>query len=146
MSLITHKKIGLLYETKESIEAGLELRGYEAKSLSSSLGSLEGTKIIIRGGEAFVIGMYVPPYQPANTPKSYDPYRVRRLLLSKKEILKLSSQIEGTELLIVPVSIYKNRRLKMQIALVRKKNKEDKREAIRARDDKKEMRKVIFGE
>ncbi len=146
MSLIRNKKLNLYYEIKESLEAGIELRGYETKSLAASLGSLEGAKVIVRGGEAFLIGSYIPAYQIKNTPKSYDPYRVRRLLLNKKEIIYLNTSSEGTGLSIMPVSFYQNKKIKLEIALCKKRNKQDKRNVLREKEDKGEMRKLDFGE
>ncbi len=79
MSLITNKKAGFNYEILEKYSAGIELFGFEVKSLKNSQGSLEGTYVTVRGGEAYIIGMFIPPYQVKNTPKDYDPYRNRRL-------------------------------------------------------------------
>ena len=89
MPLIQNKKAYFNYEILEKIEAGIELLGFEVKSLKKGQGTLEGSHITIRGNEAFVINMQIPPYQPANTPKDYDPTRNRRLLVTKKEIERL---------------------------------------------------------
>jgi SsrA-binding protein len=142
MSLVSSKKINLNYELKESFEAGMELRGYEVKNLSQKQGSLDGARVIIRGGEVFVVGMYIPPYQAANTPASYDPYRTRRLLLNKKEIIYLAMALEGTGLQVVPVSVYANKHIKMQIALAKKRNKADTRQYLKEKDDRQQMRQV----
>ena len=78
MSLIEHKKARFDYEILEEFEAGLELLGHEVKALRQAQGKLEGAHVIIRGGEAYVTGMSIPPYQPKNTPKDYDPHQTRR--------------------------------------------------------------------
>jgi SsrA-binding protein len=142
MSLIQNKKVHMQYEVKESFEAGMELRGFEVKNLSAKQGSLDGARVLVRGGEVFLVGSYIPPYQLANTPKSYDPYRTRRLLLNKKEITYLAMSLVGSGLQIVPVSIYANKKIKIQIALAKKRNKADAREYLREKDDKKMMRQV----
>ncbi len=89
MALVQNKKAHFNYEILEKIEAGIELLGFEVKSLKKGMASLDGTHVVVRGGEAFVTGMTVSPYQPKNTPKDYDPTRSRRLLLTRKEIENL---------------------------------------------------------
>lgn len=132
MSLITNRKASFNYEILDKYVAGIELFGFEVKSLKKSHGSLEGAHITIRGNEAYVVGMFIPPYQTNNTPKEYDPYRNRKLLLKKKEIIDLS-KIEGTKgLTIVPISVYnKGSKVKLDIASVKGKKKFDKRESLK---------------
>lgn len=130
------------YLVKETFEAGLELRGFEVKNLAAKQGSIDGARILVRGGEVFMVGAYIPPYQIANVPKSYDPYRTRRLLLNKKEIEYLATSLVGTGLQIVAVSIYANKKIKIQIALAKKRNKADSREYLKEKDDRKMMRQV----
>src|SRR5437868_2087126 len=89
MSLIEHKKARLDYEILEEVEAGLELLGPEVKSLRAKLGKLEGAHITVRGGEAYLIGASIPPYQSGNTPADYDAMRNRKLLLTKPQIMAL---------------------------------------------------------
>lgn len=135
MSLITNRKAGFNYEILEKYTAGIELFGYEVKSLKKSLGSLEGAYVTIRGNEAFVTGMFIPPYQANNTPKEYDPYRNRRLLLTKKEIIALNKASETKGLTIVPLSVYnKGVRLKIELGVGKGKKKFDKRESLKKRD------------
>ncbi len=144
MPLIQNKKAYFNYEILEKIEAGIELLGFEVKSLKKGQGSLEGSHITVRGNEAFVVNMQIPPYQPANTPKEYDPTRNRRLLLTKKEIGQLSGEENQKGLTIVPLSVYnKGRKLKLEIAIVRGKKKYDKRETIKKRDVEREIRREI---
>jgi SsrA-binding protein len=144
MPLIQNKKAYFNYEILEKIEAGIELLGFEVKSLKKGQGSLEGAHITIRGQEAFVINMQIPPYQPGNTPKDYDPLRNRRLLLTKKEIAGLSGEEKQKGLTIIPISVYnKGRKLKLEIAIVRGKKKYDKRETIKKRDVDREIRREM---
>ena len=144
MPLIQNKKAYFSYEILEKIEAGIELLGFEVKSLKKGQGSLEGSHVTVRGGEVFVINMQIPPYQPANTPKDYEPTRNRRLLLTKKEIERLGGEENQKGLTIVPLSVYnKGRKLKIEIAVVRGKKKYDKRETIKKRDVEREMRRTL---
>ena len=106
MSYIRNKKATFNYEIKESLEAGIELFGYEAKSVRAGKGNLEGSYIIVRGGEAFLIGALISPYQQANTPESYDERRNRRLILHKKEIQKLADLGRGNGETVVPIAFY----------------------------------------
>ena len=78
MALVEYKKAMLKFSPVETFSAGVELLGGEVKSLRDKLGSLDGARVVVRGGEAFIVGMTIPPYQPANTPKDYDPERPRR--------------------------------------------------------------------
>ncbi|NTV44591.1 MAG: SsrA-binding protein SmpB [Candidatus Yonathbacteria bacterium] len=147
MSLIRNKKAHFDYDILEKFEAGLDLHGFEVKSLRGGHGSLEGAHVIVRGGEAFVIGMTIPPYQTVNTPASYDPARNRRLLLSKKELFLLAEAESKKGLTIVPISVYnKSRYLKVEIAIVRGKKQFDKRETIKKREADLEMRRSLKDE
>lgn len=144
--LIAHKKARLEYEILEEFEAGLELLGHEVKSLRAGHGKLEGAHVIIRGGEAFVVGMSIPPYQMKNTPTTYDPERTRRLLLTKKEIGELAGSERGKGLTIVPISVYnKGRKLKVKVALARGKKLRDKREDLKKKDTKREIERLMKG-
>ncbi|MBN2094190.1 MAG: SsrA-binding protein SmpB [Candidatus Zambryskibacteria bacterium] len=144
MPLIQNKKAYFNYEILEKHEAGIELLGFEVKSLKKGQGSLEGAHITVRGKEVFIIGMQIPPYQVANTPNDYNPLRNRRLLLTKKEIETLS-KVEGQRrLTLVPISVYnKGRKLKVEVAVARGKKKFDKRETIKKRDTEREIKRSL---
>ena len=140
MSLIENKKAGLKYEFLEEFEGGIELLGNEVKSVKSRHGSLDGAHVIIRGGEGYLVGAHIPAYQPANTSKNYDPYRTRKLLLTKKEITTLGTQEAARGLTIVPIAMYnKSRKIKISIAVARGKKKYDKRQAIKKRDTERDL-------
>lgn len=144
MALIENKKVGLEYHILEEMEAGLELLGFEVKSLRAGLGSLKGARVVARGGEAYLVGASIPPWQIANAPKSYDPERTRRLLLNKKEINRISGAESEKGLTTVPIRVYnKNRKLKLAIAIVRGKKKADKRQTIRAREEKRRIERTL---
>jgi SsrA-binding protein len=141
MRLIESKKLHLTYVITDTLEAGIELFGFEVKSLRKKLGSLDGAKVIVRGGEAFLVGVYIPPFQASNTPKSYDPYRTRRLLFNKHQIVDLYAIEMEKTLTLAPHSLYiKNNLIKCGVALCKKKNTRDKREDIKKDISKREMR------
>jgi SsrA-binding protein len=141
MRLIESKKLHLVYSITATKEAGIELFGFEVKSLRKKQGSLEGGKVIVRGGEVFLVGCYIPPYQANNTTKTYDPYRTRRLLLSKKEMQELYAIEQAKTLTLAPHSLYlKGRHIKCEIALCKKKDTRDKREDIKKDISRRELR------
>ena len=143
-SYAENRKAKFDYEILEKYEAGIELLGTEVKSIRSGKMSLEGAFVIVRGGEAFLINANIPPYQPKNTPKDYDPLRNRKLLLTKKEIDELVGSEKNKSLTIVPISVYtKGRKIKIEIALVKGKKKHDKRESIKKRETEREIRRTL---
>lgn len=140
MSLIFNKKASFAYEILEKFEAGIEFLGFEVKSVQMKRGSLEGARVIVRGGEAFLVGASIPAFQPKNAPANYEADRTRRLLLKKNEIARLADAEGEKGLTVIPISMYnKNRKIKAEIAIVRGKKKYDKRETIRKRDTEREM-------
>ena len=127
------------YEILEKFSAGLELEGLEVKSIRAGKMSLAGSFVAVRGGEAFLIGADVPPYQPKNAPPDYDATRARKLLLSKTEIEQLREAEDIKGLTIVPLSVYnKGRFLKIDVAIARGKKQFDKRQAIKKRQAERE--------
>ncbi len=144
MALIENRKAYHDYEVLEKFEAGLELKGFEVKALRKGRGSLVGSRVIIRGGEAYIVGMDIPPYQPANAPQNYDSQATRRILLKKKEIQYLNGKAEERGLTLVPLSIYnKNGLLKLSFAIGRGLKKYDKREKIKEKEVKRKIEREI---
>ena len=142
--LLENKKVYFNYEILEKFEAGLVLIGIEVKSLKNKHGNIAGARAIIRGNEAYIVGMDIPPYQPANTPKDYERERTRKLLLKKKEISYLTGKANERGLTIVPTKVYTlGGRIKIEIAVVRGKKKFEKREKIKKRDIEREIRRSI---
>ena len=140
-SYAENRKARFNYEFLEKYETGIELLGTEVKSVRAGQMSLEGAFVIARGGEVFLINANIPPFQPKNAPKDYDPLRNRKLLLTKKEIAELAGSEKNKSLTIVPISVYnKNRKIKVEIALVKGKKKFDKRETLKKRDTDREIR------
>jgi SsrA-binding protein len=145
MALVHNRKASFNYEFLEKYEAGLELLGSEVKSLRAGQGSLEGAYVVVRGREAFLMGAYIPPYQPANKlNEEYDPNRTRKVLLTKKQLAELARESEEQGLTIVPISVYnKGRYLKLELAIARGKKKFDKRETIKKRDTQRDIRRTL---
>jgi SsrA-binding protein len=146
MAYITNKKATFNYEIIDRIEAGIELFGHEVKSIKAGKGNLEGSYIIVRGGEAFLVGALISPYQVTNTPDGYDERRPRRILLHKAEILRIAEA--GTGRTTVPLSLYpkgKSGKIKIEIGIARGKKKHDKRETIKKRETEREVRREMKG-
>ena len=146
MSLIQNKKVHFNYEILERYEAGMELLGTEVKAIRAGRGSLEGSHVTVRGGEAYLIGATIQPYQTGNMPKDYDATRNRRLLLTKSEIAEIGAQESKRGLTIVPISVYnEHHKLKVEIAIVRGKKTHDKRETIKKREAERDVMRDIKG-
>lgn len=144
MALIENKKAYADYAILEEIEAGIELLGCEVRSLRAGNGSLKGARVVARGGEAYLVGATIPPWQMVNAPKSYDQERSRRLLLSHKEIARIAAAEGEKGLTIVPLKVYnRSRNLKLLIAIVRGKKRADKRQDIRAREEKRRIERTL---
>lgn len=141
---VQNKKAHHNFTFLETIEAGAVLHGHEVKAIRTGKASLNGAYVIIRGGEAFLVGASISPYQPANTPDSYDTERARTLLLTQKQLLQLHRQSEQSGLTIVPIKWYnKNGKIKLEIAIARGKKKADKRETLKSRDAKREIDRTL---
>ncbi len=146
MNIADNRKAYFDYEILEKFEAGLVLNGQEVKSLRTRSTSLSGTYILIRQNkdgaiEAFWIGGNIPPYQPYNAPKSYDPRRDRKLLLTKEELNYLIGKTNEKGLTLVPLSVYtKKHKIKLEIGLARGKKKFDKRESLKKKDIERKIR------
>ncbi len=141
---ITNKKATFDYEILDRYEVGVILHGYEVKAVRAGKASLNGAYVIIRGGEAYLVNASIGPYQVPNTPKNYEPDRARKLLLSKKELAILERGSEQEGLTIVAIKWYnKKRYLKLEIGLARGKKKADKRETLKARDNKREIDRIL---
>jgi SsrA-binding protein len=137
---IENRKAYFNYSIEDTYEAGIELTGAEVKSIRGGSGNINSAFCVVRGGEAFILGMHIPPYQLKNTSEGYDPDRTRKLLLSKKEIKKLGEKDDIKGLTLVPLSVYsKGPYIKVSVAIVRGKKTYDKRETIKGRDLDREM-------
>lgn len=138
---IDNRKAHFNYSIEETFEAGIELSGFEVKAIKNGSGNLNSAFCVVRGGEAYILNMHIPPYQPHNIDAGYDPDMTRRLLLSKKEIKKLADKDDMKGLTLIPLSLYsKGRYIKVSIAVARGKKVFDKRETIKKRETDREIR------
>ena len=138
-----NKKAFHEYFVEESLEAGIELFGTEVKSVRAGQVNLKDAWCSIVEGELFVNGMHISPYEQGNI-FNRDPMRVRRLLLHKKEILRLFGVVKQQGLTLIPLSLYfKGSRVKVQVGVCRGKKLYDKREDAARRDMKREAEKAL---
>jgi len=123
----------------ESFEAGIELFGTEVKSIRQGGINLKESWCDIRNGELFIKGMHISPYEKGNI-FNRDPLRDKRLLMHKREITRLFSEVKQQGLTLIPISAYfKGSRVKVQIGLCKGKKLYDKRETQALKDAKREM-------
>lgn len=139
-TLAKNKRAYFDYNILEKYEAGIVLAGCEVKAIKLGHISLQGSYVIIKDNEAFLLNVHITPYQPANIPKDYNPTRTRKLLLKRSEIKTLIGKSRVHGLTILPLLVYtKRERIKVQIGLARSKKKYEKRELIRKRDIEREI-------
>mgnify|MGYP001602086390 CR=1 FL=1 len=142
MIIATNKRVYFDYEILETYEAGIELLGFEVKSIKTGRINLAGTYVVIRDNQAWLLNADIPPYQPKNTPLDYDPKRTRRLLLQKSEIKNLIGRTQERGLTLIPLKVYtkgRQQRIKLEIGLAKSRKKRDKRELIKKRDIEREI-------
>ncbi len=138
-----NRKVRHEYFIIESLEAGIELFGTEVKSIRSGGINLKDSWISIDDGEAFIKNMHISPYEKGNI-FNKDPYRVRKLLLHKKEIMRLFGLVKQGGYTLVPVSVYfKDSKVKVQVGLCKGKKLHDKREDMARRDADREIERTI---
>jgi SsrA-binding protein len=127
------------YFVEERFEAGIELAGTEVKSVRLGKVNLKDSFCHFKNGEMFVYGMHISPYEQGNI-FNKDPMRPRKLLMHKREILKLYAKIKQDGYSLVPLSVYfKNSHVKVEIGLAKGKKLHDKRDAAAAKDAKREI-------
>ena len=127
------------YFVLETYEAGIELYGTEIKSIRNGSVNLKESWADIQNGEVFINGMHISPYEKGNI-FNKDPFRVRKLLLHKKEINKLIGKLKQEGLTLVPLSLYfKKQYVKVELGLCKGKKLYDKRDAIAKRDAKRDI-------
>jgi SsrA-binding protein len=133
-ALATNRKAFFNYEILERAEAGVSLVGSEVKSIRAGGLNFRDSWVEFRGGEMFLMGCFIGPYSHANIQNHADD-RPRKLLLHKREILKLGGKATERGLTLVPLRAYfKNGKVKVEIGLARGKRAHDKRDAIKKRD------------
>lgn len=132
------------YFIEQKYEAGLALRGWEAKSLRANRAQLKEGYVVIENGEAWLVGAHISPLPTASTHVQADPVRKRKLLLHAAELNKLIGATERKGYTLVPLSLYwKHGRAKLEIGLGRGKQAHDKREDIKKRETEREMQRAL---
>ena len=140
--LATNRKASHEFFLLDRLEAGLVLQGPEIKSIRAGQMSLQEAYVRLEGGEAWLLNAHVAPYNPASRENS-DARRPRKLLLHRKEIGRLADQVRQRGFTIVPTRVYlKDGRAKLEIALARGKKQYDKRQAMAARDSRRELDRI----
>lgn len=141
--LCSNKKAYHDYHIEESLEAGIELKGTEIKSLREGKANLKDSYAIIKDGEPFLIGCHISPYSHGNI-YNHEPLRTKKLLLHKEEIRKLTGKVTQRGFTLIPLKIYLSKgRAKVEIAMARGKKLFDKREAIKEKDLRRESEKAL---
>ena len=131
------------YFIEDKYEAGIELAGTEVKSIRLGHVNLKDSFCVVKDGEMSVIGMHISPYEKGNI-FNKDPMRQRRLLMHKREILRLFARIKQDSYSLIPLSIYfRGSRVKLELGLAKGKKLYDKRDSAAARDAKREMDRAI---
>ena len=131
------------YFIEDKYEAGIELAGTEVKSIRLGHVNLKDSFCVVKDGEMSVIGMHISPYEKGNI-FNKDPMRQRRLLMHKREILRLFARIKQDGYSLIPLSIYfRGPRVKLELGLAKGKKLYDKRDSAAARDAKREMDRTI---
>ena len=132
------------YHILDKYEAGIELFGTEVKSLREAQANLKESYVIIRKNQAWISGMYINRYSNTGH-EGHDPVRNRRLLLNKKEILKIKQNIEQKGLTVIPLKLYFNSNgwAKLEIGLAKGKKIFDKKNSIKERDIKRDMQREL---
>lgn len=142
-TIATNRKASHDYFLSDRIEAGIELRGTEIKSVRAGQVSIKEAYVQTDGREAWLMNAYIAPYNPASH-FNHDPRRPRRLLLHKKEIVRLDERVRQRGLTVIPTRMYfKSGRAKVEIALARGKKKYDKRRELAKRDAQREIERTM---
>ncbi len=141
--LATNRKAYHDYHIEETQEAGVALTGTEIKSVRAGSINLRDAYAQVRNGEMWLMNCHISPYEPASR-QNVDPYRDRKLLMHRKEIMRLFGRVQEKGLTLVPLRVYlKKNRAKVELGLARGKKQYDKREAIAKRDAAREMERAV---
>jgi SsrA-binding protein len=139
----SNRQASFRYEFLETIEAGMVLTGTEVKALRTVGAQLKDGFAAIRDGELWLHNVHIPVYAPASR-ENHDPDRTRKLLAHGKEIDRLQGRAKERGLTLVPTRMYfNNNRAKVEIALARGKDQYDKRQALKEKDQKREVQRAL---
>ena len=140
---IINRKARFDYEIEDEYEAGIVLTGTEIKSIRNGKANIKDSYAIIRNNELYLLNAHISQYEEGNR-FNHEETRTRKLLMHKREILKLKDKIEKEGYTLIPLKMYfKGSNLKVLIGLAKGKKNYDKREAIKKRDTEREIQKMI---
>lgn len=143
-TIVFNKKAGFDYHIETQYEAGIVLLGWEVKSLRAGKINLTDAHVIVKYGEAFLLGAQINPLSTASTHEIADPTRTRKLLLNRKELNSLIGHIERQGYTVVPLSLYwKRNKIKIKIALAKGKKEHDKRDTIKQREWQRDKARIM---
>lgn len=143
VAITTNRKALFNYHVLERAEAGLALVGSEVKSIREGGLNFKDAYVDYQGGELFLVGCHISPYSHGSY-RNHAPERMRKLLLHKREIVRLGGKVTEKGLTLVPLRAYfKGGRIKVEIGLARGKQAHDKRDAIKKRDIERETRQAV---
>ena len=136
----TNKKATFEYFIIETFEAGIQLVGTEVKAIRDKTCQIAESYIQVKGNEMYILNMNIPEYKYGNL-FNHEPTRVRKLLMHKKEILKMSLRVKKEGMTIIPLKIYFNdaNKVKLEIALAKGKHTQDKRASLKDKDIKRDI-------
>ena len=140
---IKNKKASFDYFIEEEIECGIVLKGTEIKSIRNGQANIKDCYAIVKNNEVFLLNMYIAKYNDASI-FNHDERRTRKLLLNKREILKLRDKVEISGYTLVPIKLYfKGNRAKILLGVCKGKKNYDKRESIKEKDVKRDIEKAL---
>ena len=143
-SIALNKRARYDYFVEEKLEAGLALQGWEVKSLRAGKAQITEGYVIVKDGEAFLIGAHVTPLRTVSTHVVADPTRTRKLLLHREEINRLVGKVERAGYTLAPIDLhYRNGRIKLEVGLAKGKKQFDKRAAIKEREWNREQQRLL---
>jgi SsrA-binding protein len=144
MSITVNKKAFHDFFVEEKFEAGMALQGWEVKAIRAGRMNIKESYVIIKGGEIYLIGMHITPLSTASTHVVADPTRTRKLLLHRREIMKLIGKVERAGYALVPIDLHFTRgRIKLEIGLAKGKKLYDKRQDELTKDSKREAQRAM---
>ena len=144
MSIAQNKKAFHDYFVEQQFEAGIELEGWEVKSIRAGRLQLKEAYVIVRNGEIYLIGCHISPLATVSTHFQPDPVRTRKLLLHKEEINKLIGSVERAGYTMLPLNMhFKRGKIKLAIGLAKGKKQHDKRQADKERDWQREKQRIL---
>lgn len=143
-TIVINRKAGFDFFIQEPYEAGMVLQGWEVKSLRAGKINLSDAHVIIKNGEAFLLGALINPLQTASTHEIPEPTRSRKLLLKRGELNHLIGSVERQGYTIIPLSMYwKKNNIKIKIALAKGKKEHDKRDSVKDREWQRDRSRIM---